>query len=313
MELPKFQTDVIRKNFDIACDFIPFVSTVNSCIDLIQKNKYYAEKINGIKDTAFPNANANNNCYYEHLGKKHNLRCIVTLVPVAGNLGLALYLGGKKAFHLGKQVLLSILSPKETEQPISAEQKNPVFVEQKKNNETIVREKAQSRHEGPSLPTKPEQPTAKTKSSSKKKRSKVVAPDKASDDQKKDKAIVREWVRKNPKNFQYADISLRDDSLFIRQLIVECKDPTILEFAEQVVRIDRTTIELVASIDPKALAFADPFLLDDPDFMIALVEQNNLNENQTIEERMEKRREIIKHISRDLMEDPEFQERLAGW
>lgn len=108
--------DSFRTGLDIALDFIPFVSTVNSGIDLFQKNIYYKNEIDKDKLTkakiwiAFSQieqkgkikkiASKCGNNYYEHLAKKSNFRCLATLVPIAGNIGLAIYVVGKKSIKV---------------------------------------------------------------------------------------------------------------------------------------------------------------------------------------------------------------------
>lgn len=63
-------------NIDIACDYIPVVSTISNLVDLFQKTVTIPEPRNGVLD--YP--------YYTYLREKENFRCLMLLVPVLGNI-----------------------------------------------------------------------------------------------------------------------------------------------------------------------------------------------------------------------------------
>lgn len=259
------RTDDIRKNLDIICDFVPFVSTINSCVDLVQKNVYYVKKINDVRDSALCNSTAKleNNHYREHLGKKHNVRCLVTLIPVAGNIGLAIYLLGRKA---GKKLIGLGKSAFEFMKGLQEARK---FAKQ--------------------MP--------------------YIPPEEATPEQKKDPRVVKEWIKKNPEDFQHADISLRSDPKIVERLIQETQDATIFKHAEENVKADRNVVKTAAKIDPQVLDDADPALLEDGDFMADLLEENQ-TQSSIVADWIKKDPDNFQRIPISLRSDPETVERL---
>ncbi|MCB1112325.1 MAG: DUF4116 domain-containing protein [Chlamydiales bacterium] len=67
---------------DQAADYIPVVSTVSNLVDLFQKTVV----ISNMKPTTIEKAH-----YFSHLNKKSKTRCAVLLIPVLGNLAVAIY------------------------------------------------------------------------------------------------------------------------------------------------------------------------------------------------------------------------------
>lgn len=74
-------------NLDHAFDYIPGLSTITNTVDLIQKRI--------LKDKQIDSLSAKNH-YYQHITDKATWRCVVLLVPVIGNLIVALYEIGKR-------------------------------------------------------------------------------------------------------------------------------------------------------------------------------------------------------------------------
>lgn len=70
---------VKKDNF---CDYIPVISTASNLFDIFQKTLYVD---NLDKKTI------NNDHYYKHLKQKSNLRCIILLIPIFGNIAIGIY------------------------------------------------------------------------------------------------------------------------------------------------------------------------------------------------------------------------------
>ncbi len=69
---------------DNICDYIPIVSTISNITDIFLKYSKSEES------TEF-----NSNHYYDHIQNKDIKRCVVLIVPVFGNIGVAIYDFGK--------------------------------------------------------------------------------------------------------------------------------------------------------------------------------------------------------------------------
>lgn len=81
---------------DKVCDYIPFVSTVTNFVDVF-------EKIVLLFDEDFTiRSNLNTNHYLYHIEKKHEFRCLTLLIPVLGNVIIAIH-DLSKNFNKGLQ------------------------------------------------------------------------------------------------------------------------------------------------------------------------------------------------------------------
>lgn len=68
--------------FDVICDYIPLVSTITNLYDLVMKH------------IAFPmmdEETVKGDQFYSYLKDKSTIRCMVSLVPVLGNIAIAIY------------------------------------------------------------------------------------------------------------------------------------------------------------------------------------------------------------------------------
>lgn len=64
-------------NVDMFCDQIPFVSTATNAINLLQKYMIY---------NFIPEEKIKDDRYYSYIYNKKNLRCVILLFPIIGNL-----------------------------------------------------------------------------------------------------------------------------------------------------------------------------------------------------------------------------------
>lgn len=98
---------VNRELIDKCCDFVPFVSTINGSIDLVQKNLALKEKISAAIRLD-PSRLNDHERYYVHLNEKSNWRCALILIPVFGNIALAGALLSREFFMFVKKIIKSL-------------------------------------------------------------------------------------------------------------------------------------------------------------------------------------------------------------
>lgn len=68
---------------DRVCDYVPFVSTVSNLVDLFEKSVLHCCCTSQSSDI--------DNRYFSHIKDKSKVRCVILLVPILGNIAVALY------------------------------------------------------------------------------------------------------------------------------------------------------------------------------------------------------------------------------
>ena len=84
---------------DSICDYIPLVSTVSNLIDLFQKNVILSFIDKGT---------INDSHYFTHLKGKLDLRCVVLLIPLIGNIVIGIYDFANRKYNDKNQMLAAV-------------------------------------------------------------------------------------------------------------------------------------------------------------------------------------------------------------